>query len=101
MNRWTVGTISALALASAGCATVDGPEAIANAQAQREDCKVVTVSSTSQELRLANGRAADVNAMQQTEGQLDLGHVKLDEPRAVRNPIAPEQSLVSKALREC
>jgi hypothetical protein len=39
--------------------------------------------------------------MEETEGRLALGHIRQNEPRALRNDIAPEESLTSKALREC
>jgi hypothetical protein len=41
------------------------------------------------------------NSMEETEGRLALGHIRQNEPRALRNDIAPEESLTSKALREC
>ena len=39
--------------------------------------------------------------MEGTEGRLALGRIRRDEPRALQNNIAPEESLTSKALRDC
>ncbi len=101
MNAWTAGSLALLAMAMAGCASLNGPEAYANAQAQKTECKVVTLSSASQEIRMQNQKGVDGNAMQQTEGQLDIGHVQLNEPKALQDPVAPGNSLLSQVRRNC
>ncbi|HSQ83002.1 MAG TPA: hypothetical protein VLU54_18030 [Casimicrobiaceae bacterium] len=101
MNAWTTGTAALLLLALGGCATLNGPEAYANAKAQQTQCKVVTLSSASQELRLQNEKGTGNDAMQQTEGRLDVGHVQLNEPRILSNPVAPGESILTQVRRNC
>lgn len=101
MNTWTTGAAALLTLALAGCATLNGPEAYANAKAQQTQCKVVTLSSAAQELRMQNRKGVGDDAMQQTEGKLDIGHVQLNEPRILSNPVAPGESVLSQARRSC
>ena len=88
-------------LALTGCETLNGPQAYANAEAQREDCKAVVVTNTPDQMRLANRDIPPDNPMAQTEGTLALGKIKQNEPPSIRNRIAPEESLVSKTLRGC
>lgn len=101
MNAWMAGAAALLALALAGCATLNGPEAYANARAQRTQCKAVTLTSAAQELRLQNRKGVGDDAMQQTEGKLDVGHAQLNEPRILSNPVAPGESVLSQARRSC
>ena len=101
MNRWTIGTLAVLALGLAGCETVNGPQAYANAEAQKQDCKATVVTSTADSMRMQNQPGIDTDDMRRTEGTLALGRLKLNEPRALRHPIAPEDSVTSKALRDC
>lgn len=104
MNGWTIGILGIVALAATGCETMSGPQAVANADAQRNECSTVRLSSASKQLRMDSVRGADPaadNSMAETEGQLALGRVKLNEPRALRNPVAPLDSVTSKAQREC
>lgn len=108
MNVSTIGAIGLATLAIAGCETVSGPQAVANAEAQRNtECRTVRLSSAAKQLRMDSPRATagtqvlPENSMEEQEGRLALGHIRLNEPRALRNNIAPEESLTSKALREC
>lgn len=101
MNAWTAGSLALLALALAGCATLNGPEAYANAQAQKSECKAVTLYTASQELRMQNQKGVDGDAMQQTAGQLDIGHVQLNEPKVLSDPVAPGNSILSQVRRAC
>ena len=100
MNAKMIGLIGVAALL-AGCETLNGPQAVANADAQREECKATVVTSASDDLRMQNQQGVPTDEMKQTEGKLALGRFKLHEPRALRNPVAPEESLTSKALRDC
>jgi uncharacterized lipoprotein len=88
-------------LSLAGCETLNGPQAYANAQAQREDCKAVVVTNTPDAMRLANRDIPPDNPMAQTEGTLALGKIKQNEPPSIQDRIAPEESLTSKTLRGC
>jgi hypothetical protein len=99
MNRWTIVAIGAIALA--GCETLNGPQAVANADAQRDECNAVVVTNTADQLRMQNQTGRDGDQMRQTEGVLALGRLKLQNPRELQNPIAPEDNITSKALRAC
>ena len=39
--------------------------------------------------------------MKRTEGVLAMARIKQNEPPSIRNPIAPEESLISKTMRGC
>lgn len=103
MNGWMIGVLGVVAFAAAGCETLNGPQAVANADAQRNECTTVRLSSASKAIRMdsVHGDSGADNAMEQTEGKLALGHIKLNEPRTLQNPSAPLDSITSKALREC
>ena len=51
MNRWTIAAVGVIAFALAGCETVNGPQAVANADEQRGECKVVGITSGTQIMR--------------------------------------------------
>ncbi len=89
MRGWTISALAVVAFALAGCETMS-PQAVANADAQRNECNTVRLSSAAKQLRMDSvhgGYQADADdSMAETEGQLDLGRVKLNEPRALRNP---------------
>ena len=101
MNASTVGVLGLAALLCAGCETLNGPQAYANAAAQDEGCKATVVTSTAESLRMQNQKGVQTDEMKRTEGTLALARIKQNEPAAIRNPIAPEESLTSKTLRGC
>lgn len=103
MNVSIIGAAGLAALLLAGCETVNGPQAYANAEAQQEGCPsgVTVVTSTREQMRLQQDPNAQTNSMKQAEGSLALPGVKKNEPRALRNDIAPEESLTSKSIRGC
>lgn len=104
MNTSTIGAIGLSALLLAGCETVNGPQAVANAEAQQEGCKsgVTVVTSTPEQMRLANRPGSvQTDQMKEAEGKLAVTGVRQNEPRELRNNIAPEESLTSKAVRGC
>jgi hypothetical protein len=103
MKASIIGAIGLTALLLAGCETLNGPQAYANADAQREGCPggVTVVTNTPEQMRLQNDPNAQTNAMKQAEGNLALAGVKKNEPPELRNRIAPEESLTSKSLRGC
>ncbi|MFI4888756.1 MAG: hypothetical protein ACHP7B_08390 [Burkholderiales bacterium] len=108
MNVSTIGAVGLAALLITGCETLNSPQAVANAEAQRNtECNTVRLSSASKQLRMnsvnpaARTETPDENSMDETEGRLALGQIRLNEPRALRDPIAPQESLTSKAQREC
>ncbi|HLW12156.1 MAG TPA: hypothetical protein VKU81_05605 [Casimicrobiaceae bacterium] len=108
MNVSTIGAIGLAALLTGGCESMNGPQAVANADAQRNtECKTVRISSGTEEirrngLRAENGTQTEPeDTMKEAEGRMAIGRVKRDEPRALRDDVAPLESLTSKALREC
>jgi hypothetical protein len=104
MNISTIGAIGVAALLLAGCETIDGPQAYANAAAQQEGCRdsVTVVTNTPEQMRLQNRPdTVPTDAMKQAEGRLALAGVKKNEPRELQNPMAPEESLTSKSIRGC
>lgn len=103
MNVSTIGAIALAGLLLAGCETLNGPQAYANADAQRVGCPggVTVVTNTPEQMRLQNDPNAQTDAMKRAEGNLALAGVKKNEPPELRNRIAPEESLTSKSLRGC
>jgi hypothetical protein len=101
MNGWTIGALGVVALALTGCETLNGPQAVANAEAQRDECKVVALTSGTQIMRAENQRELGRDDIRQAEGSLELGRLKLNEPKALRRPGAPNESIVSRMMRAC
>jgi hypothetical protein len=104
MKAPTIGAIGLAALLLAGCETLNGPQAYANAEAQQEGCQgsVSVVTSTPEQMRLDNRpETAQTDDMKRAEGRLALVGVKKNEPRELQNPIAPEESLTSRSIRGC
>lgn len=103
MNASTIGLIGLAAALLAGCETLNGPQAYANAEAQRQGCPggVTVVTNTPEQLRLSNDPNAQTDSMKQAEGSLALARVKKNEPRELQNSIAPEESLTSRSVRGC
>jgi hypothetical protein len=103
MNASTIGAMGLTVLLLAGCETLNGPQAYANAADQRDGCPagVTVVTNTPEQMRLQNDPNAQTDAMKRTEGRLALIGIRKNEPPGLRNPIAPEESLTSKAVRGC
>ena len=101
MRLRTLTFSSLCAIALAGCATLNGPEAQQNAAANEQSCKVITVSSVSESLRLQNQRNVAGDAIERTEGNLDLGHVRLNEPRQLRSRTVPLEGISNRLQRSC
>ena len=103
MNASTIGVIGLSALLLAACETVNGPQAVANAEAQQEGCRsgVTVVTSTPEQMRLNRPGSVQTDQMKETEGSLALLGVKKNEPLELRNRVAPEESLTSKSIRGC
>jgi hypothetical protein len=93
--------VAAAALSIGGCETMNGPEAQANAAAQRGECKVVSIDTTRQELRMQNQKGTDGRPIDQAEGQLGAGRVVLNNPKALREPTGRIDTLPARALRDC
>ena len=101
MNARMLALLSLAALTLAGCETLNGPQAYANAEAQDEGCKATVVTNTAESMRMQNQKGVQTDEMKRTEGALALARIKQNEPAAIRNPVAPEESLASKTLRGC
>jgi hypothetical protein len=82
-----------------GCVTA--PEAQANAAAQTNECKVVSIDNTRQELRMQNQKGTDGTPMDQTEGQVGTNRAARTDPKALRAPTGRVDNLASRALRDC
>jgi len=59
MKPSIIGLFCSIALAMSGCETLNGPQALANAEAQRDECKVVALTSATQIMRGQNPRDVD------------------------------------------
>jgi hypothetical protein len=100
MNAWTIGAIGAIALALAGCETMN-PQAAANADEQRGECKVVGITSATQIQRSENPRDVDRNDVKQTEGSLEANRLGLNEPKGIRKAGSPNDSAMARLSRNC
>ena len=101
MKGFIIGALGIIALALSGCATMNSPEAFQNAAAQKQECKLVALHSASDSLRLQNQKGRDGDAMEQTEGSLDIGHVNLNPPRGLRSTLPPLERTTSQLQRDC
>lgn len=101
MKMYVIGALGTAAFALTGCATLNSPEAFQNAAAQQQECKVVTLTSASDSLRLQNQKGRDGDDMQKTEGALDMGQVNLHPPRGLRSALPKLETTTSQLQRAC
>ena len=101
MNKWTMGAVGVIAFALAGCETLNGPQAVANADEQRGECKVVGITSATQIQRSENPRDVDRGDVKQAEGSLEAGRLGLKEPKGIRKAGAPNDSTMARLSRDC
>ena len=101
MKSYLLGALAVAAVAVAGCATLNSPEAFQNAAAQQQECKLVTLTSASDSLRLQNKKGRDGDDMQKTEGALDIGQVNLHPPTGLRSTMPPLERTTSQLQRAC
>ena len=101
MNRWMIAAVGVIAFALAGCETVNGPQAVANADEQRGECKVVGITSGTQIMRSENPRDVDRSDIRQAEGSLEAGRLGLNEPKGVRKAGSPNDSNIARLSRNC
>ena len=100
MNKWTIGALGVVFILS-GCETLNGPQAGANADEQRGECKVVGLTSATQIMRSENPRDVDRGDVRQAEGSLEAGRLGLAEPRGLRKSGAPHDSNIARLSRDC
>ena len=100
MNKWTIGALG-IVFILAGCETLNGPQAVANADEQRGECKVVGLTSATQIMRSENPRDVDRGDIRQAEGSLEAGRLGLIEPKGLRKPGAPHDSNIARLSRNC
>ena len=101
MKKWTIGAVGVIALALTGCETVNGPQAVANADEQRGECKVVGITSATQIQRSESPRDVDPNDAKQVEGRLEANRLGLNEPKSIRKAGAPNDSTMARLSRNC
>ena len=101
MRSIVIGALGVIALAQSGCATLNSPEAFQNAAAQQQECKVVALHSASDSLRLQNQKGRDGDAMERTEGSLDIGRVNLNPPRGLQTTLPPFERTTNQLQRDC
>ena len=101
MKPLKIAALGVVVLALAGCETLSGPQAVANADAQRDECKAVALTSGAQLMRADNQRNVGGDDIRQTEGSLELGRLGLNEPKTLRKPGAPHESTTARMSRAC
>lgn len=101
MNRLTIGALGIVLVALAGCETLNGPQAVANADEQRGECKVVGLTSATQIMRSESPADVDRGDIRQTEGSLEAGRLGLTEPRGLRKAGTPHDSNIARLSRNC
>jgi hypothetical protein len=99
--------IGAAGLAMSGCATVNSPEAYANAAANKEECKAVAVYSTHQELhtQLDTGvpptDGVPKTALAKEDGVQGTMQVNANPPPSLRTPLGRLNSTTGRLLLDC
>ena len=93
--------VAALVMALTGCQTTSGPPAVANADADREECKVVGVTSATQLNRAGDPRTVDRDDTRQTQGTLEADRLGAREPPPLRKAGAPHDSTIARMSRAC
>jgi hypothetical protein len=87
--------------AASGCATLNGPEAHANAAAQAQECKLVAYSSTAERLRAQNQAGVPGTAMEKTEGTLDVGSRQARNNPQLRQSRLNPVAMSDRLQRDC
>jgi hypothetical protein len=102
MNARMLALLSLAALTLAGCETLNGPQAYANADDWKYGCKTTVVTNTPEQMRMQNEKGVTTDETKRTEGVLALGKIKQNEPQALlQGRAAGETSLTSQTLRGC
>ena len=100
MKASMISALAIVTLCIAGCETLNGPQAVANADAQREECKVVGLTSGTQLTRGGDPQTVDRDDSRQAQGELAMS--RLDARQApVQTPGAPHNGTISRLARAC
>ena len=101
MKASIIAALSLTALGVAACATVDGPQTVANADTQREECKAVGLTSATQLTRGGNPSTADRTDPRNTQGELALNRLDARQPPSMQTPGGPHNGTISRLARDC
>ena len=98
----TIAALAVLTLATGGCETLNGPQAVANAEAQRDECKVVALTSGTQ---LTTGgehaRAAQRDDVTHADATLEANRLSAREVPSLRSPGGPHDTTIARVARAC
>jgi hypothetical protein len=92
--------VAAGMLVLAGCQTTSGPS-VANADTDREECRIVGVTSATQLNRAPDPGTVDRDDARQTQGTLQADRLAAREPPPLRKPGAPHDSTIARMSRAC
>ncbi|HET9763097.1 MAG TPA: hypothetical protein VFR50_06250 [Casimicrobiaceae bacterium] len=95
MNVATIGVMGFAAALLFGCATTDSTQLAANNQ--DKECKGAAIYSQADR----QGRASDSEDLRQAEARMELGRLRVNQPGLNRTPFGPNESNISKTLRDC
>lgn len=102
MKASIIGALALMALGVAGCATVnDDPQTVANADTNREECKVVGLTSGTQLTRGGSPSTADRTDPRNAQGELALNRLDARQPPSVQTPGGPHNGTISRLARDC
>jgi len=103
-----LGGLIASALAVSSCATMNSPEAYANAAATKsQGCKMIAVYSTPQELRtqldtgVPGTNGIPKTAMAETDGMHGTMQVNANPPPSLQTPLGRLNSTTGRMLQDC
>ena len=96
----TIAALAVLTLVTSGCETLNGPQA--NADAQRDECKVVALTSGTQ---LTTGgetaRAAPGDDVRHADATLEANRLSAREVPSMRSPGGPHDTTIARVARAC
>ena len=101
------GGLIAGALAVSSCATINSPEAYANAAANKQECKAVAVYSTPHELRtqldtgVPGSNGVPKTALAKEDGVQGTMQVNANPPPSLQTPLGRMNSTTGRILQDC
>jgi hypothetical protein len=102
MKPSMIAAFAVLSLATSGCETLNGPQAVANAEAQRDECKVVALKSAAQ-LTTGGGtaRAVPRDDVRHADATLEANRLSAREVPSMRSPGGPHDTTTARIARAC